>query len=66
MKEAGIKGKHPRKKHGSYKIVKEKLIKQNLLNQNFSASKVNETWVGDITYIHTKEGFIYLMVYMDV
>lgn len=66
MSEAGIKGKHPRKKHGSYKKVHEQLIKDNLLNQNFSASKINETWVGDITYIHTKEGFLYLMAYMDV
>lgn len=66
MREAGIKGKHPRKKHGRYKILKEQMIKENLLKQDFSAKKVNETWVGDITYIPTKEGFIYLMVYMDV
>jgi len=26
----------------------------------------NETWVGDITYISTKEVFLYLMAYMDV
>lgn len=66
MKECNISGKHPRKKHGSYKKVKEELIKDNLLMQNFSADNKNDTWVGDITYIPTKEGFLYLMVYIDV
>jgi putative transposase len=66
MKECSISGKHPRKKHGNYKKVKEELIKDNLLMQNFSAESKNKTWVGDITYIPTKEGFLYLMVYMDV
>ena len=29
---------------------------KNLLNRNFQASKPNEKWVTDISYIHTKEG----------
>lgn len=66
MKECNITGKHPRKKHGSYKKVKEELIKDNLLMQNFTAKEKNKVWVGDITYIPTKEGFLYLMAYMDV
>lgn len=36
MKECNISEKHPRKKHGNYKKVKEELIKENLLIQNFS------------------------------
>lgn len=66
MKECGISGKHPRKKNGNYKKVQEQLIKDNILMQNFSADMKNKTWVGDITYIPTKEGFLYLMAYMDV
>jgi transposase InsO family protein len=32
----------------------------NLLNQEFHASAPNQKWVGDITYLHTDEGWLYL------
>lgn len=31
-------------------------IDPNLLDQDFTASRPNEKWVGDITYIDTQEG----------
>lgn len=41
-------------------------IAPNLLQQNFSASRPNEKWVSDITYIWTEEGWLYLAVVMDL
>lgn len=41
-------------------------VAPNLLQQNFSASKSNEKWVSDITYIWTEEGWLYLAVVMDL
>jgi len=41
-------------------------VAPNLLQQNFSASKPNEKWVTDITYIWTDEGWLYLAVVMDL
>jgi len=38
----------------------------NLVKQNFSAEKPNRLWVSDITYIWTKEGWLYLAVILDV
>jgi putative transposase len=38
----------------------------NLLNQNFQATQPNEKWVGDITYIDTEQGWLYLAVIMDL
>jgi transposase InsO family protein len=38
----------------------------NLLNQNFQATQPNEKWVGDITYIDTTEGWLYLAVILDL
>lgn len=39
----------------------------NLLEQNFFADKPGEKWVGDITYIYTKEtGWTYLAIVMDL
>jgi putative transposase len=38
----------------------------NLLNQDFTASRPNEKWLTDITYIPTAEGWLYLAVVMDL
>ena len=38
----------------------------NRLAQDFSATKVNQKWVTDITYIPTQEGWLYLCVYLDL
>jgi putative transposase len=38
----------------------------NLVKQNFSTDKPNRLWVSDITYIWTKEGWLYLAVIIDV
>ena len=39
---------------------------KNLLNRNFYASKPNTKWVTDISYIHTKEGVLYLSMIRDL
>ena len=38
----------------------------NLLQQDFSATAPNQTWLADITYIPTQEGFLYLASLEDV
>ena len=39
---------------------------ENLLQQDFSATAPNQKWVGDITYIWTREGWLYLAVVIDL
>ncbi|MEK3884387.1 IS3 family transposase [Paenibacillus sp. PL2-23] len=41
-------------------------VQENILNQEFKASKPNEKWVTDITYIPTAEGWLYLASVMDL
>lgn len=41
-------------------------IAPNLLQQDFSASAPNQKWAGDITYIWTREGWVYLAVIIDL
>lgn len=41
-------------------------IAPNLLNQNFEASRPNQKWVSDITYVWTDEGWLYLAVIIDL
>lgn len=39
---------------------------ENLLNRQFQADKPNSKWVTDISYIHTKEGVLFLSMIRDL
>lgn len=66
MKEAGIRSR-TRKKFKATTHSKHNLpVAPNLLNQNFEVEAPDTTWVGDITYIHTNEGWLYLAVLLDL
>lgn len=41
-------------------------VAPNLLNRNFQVSKPNTVWVGDITYIPTGQGWLYLAIIKDL
>jgi len=41
-------------------------IAPNLLQQDFAASQPNQKWAGDITYVWTHEGWVYLAVILDL
>ena len=39
---------------------------KNLLNREFQADRPNSKWVTDISYIHTKQGVLYLSIIRDL
>lgn len=41
-------------------------VAENELNQDFTASRPNQKWVTDITYVWTKQGWLYLAVVLDL
>ncbi|MCW8885852.1 MAG: IS3 family transposase [Motiliproteus sp.] len=41
-------------------------VAPNLLNQDFEAAAPNQKWAGDITYLMTSEGWLYLAVMIDL
>ena len=42
------------------------IICTSILTRNFSAERPNQKWVTDISYIHTKQGVLYLSVIRDL
>ncbi len=41
-------------------------IAPKMLNQDFTVDRENQVWVSDITYILTKEGWVYLTIIIDL
>lgn len=66
MLKAGLIAKGARKNYINYSKKNNHEEKANLLNQVFKAAHPNKVWVGDITYIPTLEGTLYLAVFIDM
>jgi len=66
MRENNIKAKTKRRFKATTVQNSKAAASENLLNQNFTASSENQIWTGDITYLWTKEGWLYLAVVMDI
>lgn len=41
-------------------------VAENVLNRQFHPEQANRAWVGDITYVHTASGWLYLAVILDL
>lgn len=64
MQKYGLLSVIRRKKYRNYGELLHKY--PNLLNRDFKAERPNQKWVTDISYIHTKQGVIYLSVIRDL
>ena len=66
MREEGINGL-PRKRWRNRSRPANGLYNaRNLLERKFQTDAPDQAWVGDITYIWTKEGWLYLSVLLDI
>jgi len=66
MNEAGLVCKTKRKFKATTDSNHTKLISPNLVERQFNVTQVNRYWVGDISYVPTQEGWLYLAVVIDL
>ncbi len=66
MKELGIAAKQKRKFKATTDSNHSFPVAENHLQRNFTAAGPNRYWVSDITYVRTREGWLYLATIMDL
>ena len=65
-KKLGIRCKQKRKFKATTDSQHALPVAENLVQQQFEATRPNEVWLSDITYIPTEEGWLYLAGHKDL
>lgn len=66
MHDNDIRAKTKKKFKVTTTSTKTQNAAPNLVKQHFSASRPNQLWTSDLTYIWTREGWLYLAIILDV
>jgi putative transposase len=66
MKKHGIRAKTRKKFRVTTDSKHNHPVAPNILDRNFSPDAPNAAWAGDITYIWTREGWLFLAVIVDL
>jgi len=66
MRTAGLQARRRRKFKVTTNSKHNYPLAPNLLNQEFTVSRSGEVWVSDITYVRTRNGWLYLTVIIDL
>ena len=65
MRQAGLAGCHRRRRIRTTVVEPTRAPAPNLVARNFTAPCRDRLWLGDITYVATAEGWLYLAVLLD-
>ncbi len=66
LSRQGLKLSHRRKFRHTTDSRHSNPVSPNTLDRQFTVNKPNQVWVGDITYIQTTEGWLYLATMIDL
>ncbi|GGR38208.1 transposase [Deinococcus ruber] len=66
MRDNGLRAKGKRRSVRTTDNNHRDPVAPNLLNRQFNALQLNHVWAADLTYIPTKEGWLYLAVTLDL
>ena len=66
MRKEGLKARGARKFRATTNSKHALPVAANVLERNFNPSAPNQVWASDITYLWTREGWLYLAVFLDL
>jgi putative transposase len=66
MVAQGLKVRYPKAFRVTTKSDPSATFSPNLLDRNFNPEQPNQAWCGDITYVKTSKGFLYLATVIDL
>jgi putative transposase len=66
MRQEGLRGHTPRRFRKTTDSRHQHRIAPNLLARDFTAEAPDQVWVGDITYVPTRSGWLYLAILLDL
>jgi transposase InsO family protein len=66
MREAGLRAKSARKYKATTDSKHNLPVAPNLLERQFTVTQADSAWVSDITYLWTREGWMYLAIIIDL
>lgn len=66
LRRQGLRAKAAKRFKATTKSDHTRAVADNVLAQDFSTTGPNEKWAGDITYLWTDEGWVYLAVILDL
>jgi transposase InsO family protein len=66
MRENGLRAKRVKKYRQRSDSRHSLPVAENVLERNFSVARPGEVWTTEITYIWTAEGWLYLVVFLDL
>ncbi|MCU1281317.1 MAG: Mobile element protein [bacterium] len=66
MREEGLYGRRPRRFVRTTNSAHSSPVAANVLARRFAVGETKRVWVGDITYLATAQGWVYLAVLLDL
>jgi transposase InsO family protein len=66
MSQDGLKVPQRRKRHSTTQSKHKRPVPPNILGREFMAEAPNHTWLSDITYVPSEQGWLYLAVVLDL
>ena len=66
MRENNLQAKAKKKYKATTDSNHNNQVYENILDRKFSADKPNQAWVSDITFVPTREGWLYLCIILDL
>ena len=66
MRQDGLRARQRRRFRVTMRSTPGRPAAPNLLGRRFTAKALDEVWLGDVTYVWTNEGWLYLAALMDL